>query len=119
METLKTKITVTEKREVEKEIELPYYSKSEYEHYVIYGDGKTVTVWLNKAQTTTNISTIDSANDYEKAIAAEPCTEQEFYEAMQKAICIIAVASNLLIDVGRLPEPKDFETASTEPNVSI
>lgn len=86
-QTLKVKVTAsrTVKEEIDKEIQIPYYSKLENAYYKIIGDGNYESIcvtWYEDESGATRISNMFCFND---ALKGEPATELEFSSAYIKA----------------------------------
>ncbi len=104
---MKITTTVTEKKEVEKEITLPFYSYNDGYHFAIIEPGKVVQVWAKYEDSMSIAYRTAPSSIFDDAANGTPCTEQEFNEALKRAIGQIKV--NLWIDISPLPEPSDFE----------
>ena len=89
MKNLKIKITVQEtvQKEIEKEITLPYYSKGEVYVYKVLGDGDYETLRIRATEL--GWYQIDNYDNFQRAIQCDPCTEQEFNNALEKAKSIL------------------------------
>lgn len=115
METYK--FTVKKEQEVEKEIQLPFYSKDENKYFKIFASEDKVfemSVYLNTASTLVDVFDITVCNN--RGRTATPCTEQEFTEQFVKAIDILSKNVDLLVSVNPLPEPEEIEESETVNN---
>jgi hypothetical protein len=85
--------TVTEKKEVTKEINLPYYSKSDSSYPTYYRIGKDETLLIVYCHDTNYASirvnrqdAFISSSGIQDALNASPCAAEEVEEAIKKAI---------------------------------
>lgn len=106
--TIKIKTTVTESRQVEKEISLPFYSKKDGTFYKVSSENSGVRVTARN-----NLGMMWNLSEYEfhseNIFEMTPCTEQEFNEAFEKALDVIKANVGLWITVSPLPQPEDFD----------
>lgn len=81
------KTTITEKKEISKEITLPYYSKSFDTFYRINKDESVLNVFVNSAYASMNVSKKTSwseAMHFSQAIEAQECSREEVEDAVKR-----------------------------------
>lgn len=88
---MKIKIKTTEKveKEIEKEIELPYYTKDMAWHYKIVSEKASLACAVSTDGSSAWINKVEEESRFNEAVSKNQSTEQEFNEVFNKAKEII------------------------------
>lgn len=110
---MKIQKQITTVEQIEVEISLPYYSKSENCYFMIPNERGCIRVWVGEESA--SISYHQLSSSIKEAANYTEINESEFNEAFRKALSCIAIEINLLISASELPQPDEFEKDFTAP----
>ena len=102
---LTIKVTVQKSETIDKEIKLPYFSKStSFEFFKVEGKGSYETTRV-RWSLGDSYANIDNGYNFDKAVASEECTEEEFDKAFNEAQKFLFMQNQLSVENEQLKKP--------------
>ena len=112
---IKIKKVIADVKEIEVELELPYYTRNYNTFYKFFAEDRIMSAYVDEGTISADINDFKYTGDYGKKMDYEPCTEQEFNAAFTRALEILSKNVNLLVSVSGLPEPSEPDGSMVNP----